>query len=207
MDKLAVLQELDKLDIVEEFINCAMWLSKYTKDFKNDNALNKAYGIWEKNMALRSWLRKNTLKSQYQLWIGKIVKPSQKIPTKGSTVVFSKEKNAYTWSSSKRYAVSNIQNNPSKSKGSYLIRVYTTKDEVIFDVYAFSKLQLSNDDVSKLIDNGMSSRKANLLKEVLDELSKDSFKEIVICNDVVNTGMISAVWDNTGNTEGNWRSR
>lgn len=206
MDKIAVLQELNKYDVVEEFINSVLWISKYIKDFKNDNALDKAYGIWEKNMPLRSWLRKNTLKSQYQLWIGKDVKPSQKIPPKGATIVFTKEKNAYTWSSSKRYAISNIKKSE-KSKGSYLIRVYTTKDEVLFDIYGLSKLQLNDEEVNKLIDSGFSSKKAKLLKDVLDDLCKDAFKEIVICNDVVNTGVVSAVWDNTTKPEGNWRSR
>jgi hypothetical protein len=207
MNKLDAIKELDSMDILEEFVNCCLWVSKYIKDFKHDTALDKAYSIWEKHIGLRHWLRKHTLKSQYQLWIGKKVRASQKIPPKGGVVVFTKEKNAYTWSSSKRYAVSNTQTDNDRIKGSYLVRVYTTKDEVIFDVFGLSKFKLEDEDVTELIAAGFSPKKAKMLKEVLDDLAKDAFKEIVICNDIVNRGVVSAVWGKEGNTEGNWRFR
>ena len=206
MDKIAIIKELEEMDVVEEFISCSRWLSKYIKDFQNSSALDKAYGIWEKNMPLRSWLRKHILKSQYQLWIGKKVRRSQKVPPKGSVVVFTKEKNAYTWSSSKKYAVANATDSD-MIKGSYLVRVYTTKDEVIFDLFGLSKLKLSDDDIVKLVEAGFTQTRAKLIKEVLDDLSQDSFKEIVICNDVVNRGVVSAVWDKEGDSDGNWRYR
>lgn len=206
MDKIEIIKELDSMDVVEEFISCCKWLTKYVKDFKNMEALDKAYGIWEKNMPLRSWNRKNILKPQYQLWIGKKVRKSQSIPPKGSAVIFTKEKNAYTWSSSKKYAVANATNGDTH-KGSYLVRVYTTKDEVIFDIYGLTKLKLSDEDIVKLVESGFTQKRATYIKEVLDELTQDAFKEIVICNDVVNRGMVSAVWGKDGNTDGNWRYR
>jgi hypothetical protein len=207
MDKIQTLLELDKLDIVEEFINCMSWLSKHINDFTNESALDKSYSIWEKNMALRHWLRKNTLKNQYQLWIGKKIRASEKIPTKGSVVVFTKEKNAYTWSSSKRFASANSQSDNDKVKGGYLIRVYVTKDEVMFDLYGLSKLSINDDDVVKLIDGGVSEKKAKKIKEILDELAKNSFKEVVICTDVVNRGVVSALSVKNEEPVGNWRIR
>ena len=207
MNKLEILKELESLDIVEEFFHCALWLSKYIKDFKNDKALEKAYGIWEKNMALRHWIRKNTLKPQYQLWIGKNVRASEDMPPKDSQVVFTKEKDAYTWSSSKRYAVSCTQTDNDKIKGSYLLKVFTSKDEVIFDLYSLSRLQFTDEELTQLVEAGFSQRTASLLKDTLEELSKDSFKEIIICTDVVNRGQVSAVLPKGGNIDGNWRFR
>ena len=130
-------------------------------------------------MPLRHWIRTNTLKSQYQLWIGKNVKASQKVPQKGNKVIFTKEKDAYTWSSSKRYAVSCIDNNNKRNKGSYLVKVYTTKDDVIFDVFGLSKLKINDEEKDQLIEAGMSIKKANLIKDILDEISQEAFKEIV----------------------------
>jgi hypothetical protein len=207
MDKIKILTDLEKFDIKEEFISCFFWLKKYLKDFENTNALEKAYSIWEKNMALRHWIRTNTLKPQYQLWIGKNVKASQKIPKKGNKVVFTKEKDAYTWSSSKRYAVSCIDTNNKRNKGSYLVRVHTTKDDVIFDVFGLSKLRIDDSEKDQLIEAGFTQKQANLIKELLDDISQEAFKEIIICNDVVNQGIVSAVWDKDGNDEGNWRVR
>ena len=50
MSKVDIIKELESLDVLEEFINCGYWISKYIKDFQNDAALNRAYSIWEKNM-------------------------------------------------------------------------------------------------------------------------------------------------------------
>jgi hypothetical protein len=110
-------------------------------------------------------------------------------------------------SSSKKFAVSNTHSDNDKIKGSYLIRVYTTKDEVIFDIYGLAKLKLEESDVSQLIDAGISAKRVNHLKEMLEELSKDAFKEIVICNDVVNRWVVSAVMPKGGDADGNWRFR
>lgn len=209
MKKLDFFKELIDTDIFEEVYDVLVNLTKFIGDRENEKALEKAFSLWEKHEKVNKWFSSHFVKYDYTLWIGKRVFNYEDILEVNSKVIFKKEKDAYTWSSSKKYACVTSESDKENVKGGYLLNTTADTESVIFDIFELSKMKIDDTDHKHLLEYGFSSYKIEKLTEIFEVIDSHAFKELVICNDTINSGVVSANWKKTADKIkklGNWKS-
>lgn len=208
MKNIELFKELIDLDIFEEVYDILLNITKFIENRENEKALDKAFSLWEKHENVSKWFSSHFVRYNYKLWIGKKVFSYVDILDLNSKIIFKKDKDTYTWSSSKRYAMVTSESEKESVKGGYLIYTEANSDSVIFDIFELSKMAIKESDTTKLLEYGFSTYKIEKLTEVLEAINAHAFKEIIICDNTINSGTVTANWikkDSKIKTQGNWK--